>query len=241
VYWAWYFLEQQLHDGQAEWLLNAEATTNVLCTGNRWGKSFMVAARHLHRNFYKLGAEWRYIDPITGDVNLQDYRDCRYSTLHCAQGWDTVQLVWEPAWALCDKPRLKPFIKTRPRSGFINISMVNGAKWWFRTLGEAGQGVDGTSLYLISIDEAGWMQNLGWILDNVLRVRVADVQGMVDLVGTMKPGISRDFHREATLAAVYSGKKVTVDFDEWQKEREAKGQPLVGTRILPETAPGPDC
>jgi hypothetical protein len=219
-YWAWYFLEQQLHDGQIAWLENAEATTNVLTTGNRWGKSFMVAARHFHRCFYKIGAEWRYIDPVTKEVDLTSYHETKFHTLHTAQGWDTVQLCWDPMWALCDKPRLKPFIKSRPRSGYINIAMLNGSRIWFKTLGEQGQGVDGTSLYIISIDEAGWIENLGWILENVIRVRIADVQGMVDLVGTMKPGISQDFYREAVLAQVYTGTEVVVDFADWMKRRK---------------------
>jgi len=236
-YWSWYFLEQRLHDGQAEWIMNAEASTNVLATGNRWGKSFVCCVRHFHRCFYKLGAEWRYIDPIGEEVDTVAYRETKYHTLHCAQGWDTVQLVWDHAYTLCDRPRLRPFIKARPRSGLINIQFVNGSKWVFRTLGENGQGVDGTSLYLVSIDEAGWMENLKWILDNVVRVRVADVQGMVDLVGTMKPGISRDFFKEASLAAVYTGKEIFFDFEAWAKARE-EGD--AGARVLRETPAGPD-
>jgi hypothetical protein len=80
----------------------------------------------------------------------------------------------------------------------------------FRTLGNNASGVDGKSIYYLSIDEAGWITGLDEMMRNVLRIRIADVRGIIDLVGTFKPGISRDFYKMCVRASAYTG--VAIDF-----------------------------
>lgn len=220
-YWVETFLGQKLHAGQLEWMENAEATINVLPTANRWGKSHLIGIRHLYRAFYKMGSEWRWLGP-DGAADPQAFVKTKYKSLHCAQGWDTTALVWEEMLTLIALPGLAPFIKAAPRSMPPYIQLTNGAKILFRTLGPQGQGIDGTSLLYVSIDEAGWISNLKTIMDNVVLIRIADVQGMVDLAGTMKAGISRDFFQYAKRASVYTGRNITFDFAAWLKERAAQ-------------------
>jgi len=219
-----YFLGEVPHAGQLEWLNNAEASTNVGATANRWGKTFVQVIRHFHRGFYKIGSEWRWIDPVTGAADNEAYRATKYHTLHTAQGWDTAEMVWNDALAFTDKPNIRPFVRKIVRSNPMRIEFQNGWRWDFRTLGDDGSGVDGKSYYLITVDEAGWIRNLNEIMTNVLRLRTADVQGVIDLMGTFKPGISRDFYMHAKKAAVYTGRDIEFDFEDWLKRRKLEGK-----------------
>lgn len=205
-----YFLRRKLHDGQIEYCENGQASINVLATANRYGKTTLLAVRHYHDLFYKVGAEERYV--VDGQLDLERYLRTKYYTVHTAGLWDTAKLVWDDALKIIrESPRLQPFVKDSPRTLPPHITLQNGSRWLFRTLGDNGEGIDGHSFYRVSIDEAGWITNLETILNNVGRVRIADVGGCIDLVGTMKVGISRDFYRYANRASVYTGRKIAFD------------------------------
>lgn len=221
-FWVYFFLGERLHEGQLEWLLNANAQINVGATANRWGKSFVQMVRHFHKCFYKLGGESFYVKD--GEVDLDAYRNLRYETLHAAQGWETAEIVWGEAYKYSSKPTLQPFITKRPKSIPPHITFSNGSVWRFRTLGADGSGIDGKSFYLITIDEAGWVENLDKIVNNVARVRTSDVQGCVDLMGTFKPGVSRAFYGYAKKAAAHTGSNLEFDFEEWNKKRQQEGR-----------------
>ena len=188
-----YFLGRVPHPGQSHWHANANATFNVLPTSNRWGKTTAIVDRHYHHQMYKVGAEWRYLD-ADGKVDAEAFQKCRYRTVHTADLWDTASLVWEDALRLMRESKvLATFVKDAPLSKPPHIDFIFGGRWKFRTLGNDASGIDGDSYYLITVDEAGWISDLLEKINNVLRVRVADVRGKIDVVGTMKPGISRDF------------------------------------------------
>lgn len=209
-YFSHYFLRRQLHDAQADFVLDAEATVNLLATANRWGKTTVLTVRHCHKCFYKLGAEPRYFPE--GEFDADAFSRLKYYTIHCAGLWDTARLVWDDFHKIyAESARLGPFIKDAPRSLPPHVTFLNGSRWLFRTTGDKGEGIDGHSFYYISVDEAGWLTNLDEMMRNVLRIRVADVRGAIDLVGTMKPGISRDFFTYARRAGIATGKKVAFD------------------------------
>ena len=210
-----YFCDRKLHDGQAEWCENAEATINVLTTGNRYGKTSTLTIRHAHRCSYKIGAEPRYIDALAEGDLRPFYRE-KYRTVHAAGQWEQAKLVWEDALLMNqDAIRFRALIQQPPRRTLPpDIKFFNGATWRFRTLGDHGENIDGNSFYYISIDEAGWIRNLEEIMGNVLEVRVGDVRGVIDIVGTMKPGLSKDFYAYARRAAIHTGRKIAFDHRE---------------------------
>jgi hypothetical protein len=49
------------------------------------------------------------------------------------------------------------------------------------------------------------------MMRNVLKVRTADVRGRIVIVGTFKPGISRDFYKVCVRASAYTGKAISFD------------------------------
>jgi len=205
------FLNRTLHDGQLEYVTNANATVNCLATANRYGKTTLLSHRHFHSCIYKIGGESKYISE-DGVIDAKKFTEIRYNTVHTAGGWETAALVWDEAHKIMgESPRLEAFVKDKPRSKPPHIEFIHGARWKFRTLGHNAEGVDGNSFYLISIDEAGWIENLEEMMQNVLRVRVADVQGMIDIVGTFKPGVSKDFYKFCVRASAYTGKGLGFD------------------------------
>lgn len=210
AFFCFFFMGRKLHDGQAQWMVEAEAKVNALATSNRWGKTTLLCGRHLHRGMYKVGAEWRYTDEGFS-VDLDAFTSLKYETVHTAGEWEQAAFVWEDALKLIgENPRLSAFVKEQPRSKPPHIKGINGWKWLFRTLGNNASGIDGKSIYYLSIDEAGWITGLDEMMRNVLRIRIADVRGIIDLVGTFKPGISRDFYKICVRASAYTG--VAIDF-----------------------------
>lgn len=207
-YFCEFFMGRKLHDGQAEYMLNAEAKINCLATANRWGKTTVLTGRHLHRGTYKIGAEWRYMEP-DGSLNLDAFTSLKYETVHTAGEWEQAQYVWQDIQKLIiERQEVQALITDAPKSLPPFVRGLNGWKWMFRTLGHNASGVDGKSIYLLSIDEAGWIDNLDEMMRNVLRVRTADVRGVIDIVGTFKPGISRDFYKIAVRASASTGRSI---------------------------------
>jgi hypothetical protein len=222
------FLNRTLHDGQLEYVSHADATVNVLATANRYGKTTLLSHRHFHSCIYKIGGEPKYLD-AEGAMDVDKLVRLRYNTVHTAGGWETTALVWDEAHKIMGESRmLDAFIKDKPKSKPPHIEFIHGARWKFRTLGHNAEGVDGNSFYLISIDEAGWIENLETMMQNVLRVRVADVQGMIDIVGTFKPGVSKDFYKFAVRASAHTGKGLGFDHRD-QAEDETQAQDLDGS------------
>lgn len=206
-----YFLGRRPHPGQLDFITNSQATVNGLACANRFGKTTLLAGEHFHANIYKTGAEQRYLDDA-GAFQLDQFVKTRYRTVHTAGEWDQAAEVWEDAHKLItENPRLAAFVSDAPRSKPPHIEFINKAKWLFRTLGVNGSGVDGKSFYLLSIDEAGWITNLEEMMNNVLRVRVADVRGRIHIVGTFKPGMSKDFYKVCVRASAYTGAGLSFD------------------------------
>ena len=202
------------HPGQLKWLTEANATINALATSNRWGKTFVIPARHYHRCIYKIGAEQKYLDD-DGKVDVRKFLRTKYQTVHTGGEWETAALVFEESHKLLNEsPLLRSFLTAWPRSKPPHIDFTNGARWKFRTLGHDASGIDGNSFYLISVDEAGWIAGLEEKMRNVIRVRVADVGGVIDIVGTFKPGISKDFYKICVRAAVHTGEQLGFDHRE---------------------------
>lgn len=211
-FFSYTFLNRILHDGQLEYVENANATVNCLATANRYGKTTTLSHVHYHGNIYKTGGEPKYLDPETGAVIFDKWIRLRYNTIHAADLWETAALVWDEAYKIIDEsPRLQAFIKSRPKTLYPHFDFIHGSRWKFRTLGNDASGIDGNSFYIVSIDEAGWIEMLETMMGNVIRVRVADVRGVIHIVGTFKPGIAKDFYKFCVRASAYSGKGIAFD------------------------------
>lgn len=203
-----FFMGRSLHPGQLKFIENAKAKINCLATANRWGKTTELAGMHFHSGTYKEGAEFKYVNE-DGGMNLDAFTRLKYDTVHTAGEWEQAAFVWEDALKIIgENQRMQALVSAMPRSKPPFIKGIAGWKWMFRTLGTNASNIDGKSIYLLSIDEAGWIDNLDEMMRNVLRVRTADVRGRIVIVGTFKPGISRDFYKICVRASAYTGQAI---------------------------------
>lgn len=206
------FCKRKLHDGQCEWMEKANATVNVLATGNRFGKTSVVTVGHAHSCIYKIGGEHRYADR-DGVIDMEAMAALEYNTAHAAPSNELAKIVWQDFNRMRRaSPDLDVWVEQMPRTEPYNITFIHDACWRIRTVGDDASSLDGRSNYLISVDEAGWLVKLEEMMDNVLLLRVADVRGRIWLVGTMKPGeVSKGFYKYAIRAAAGMGQDLAIE------------------------------
>lgn len=237
----WFFLGCRPHPGQLEFAEGAQATVNALACSNRWGKTKLLPGLHYHAQIYKTGAESRYLLP-DGRVDQRAFQMLRYRTIHTADEWELAALVWDEALKmLSESEPLRAFVRDAPRSKPPHIDFSLGGRWKFRTLGANASGIDGDSYYLITIDEAGWITDLAEKMENVIRIRVADVRGRIVIVGTFKPGVSRDFYQTCVRAAAHCGRDIAFDHrGESESEIRTGGLDVGIRRLLEGVGVSPD-
>ena len=162
------------HPGQVTWLLNSTQAINVLVPGNRWGKSTIIAMKHIVKNVFKVG--------MTRESRR---RGDPYETISVSVSADQAEIVFKEAKRLLQAKTLRPLVKSFRSSPFPHIVFANGSVMHCRSAHDDGKYIDGHRYYYLSIDEAGWIVNLRNLMTNVILMRLAG-GGEIDLVGTPK-------------------------------------------------------
>lgn len=178
------------HAGQVRWLTHANQHINVLVPGNRWGKSTVMAMRHIWHNVFKVG------------MSADDRRNREpYETISVAMSADQAEIVFKEAKRLLAAPALKPLVRQTYVTPFPRIEFVNGAVMHCRSAHDDGKFVDGHRYSFLSVDEAGWIGNLRHLMNGVLLMRLAG-GGMIDLIGTPKGYNDLYFYAERGMRGV---------------------------------------
>ena len=167
---------KQPHPGQVTWLRNSNQPINTLVPGNRWGKSTVIAMKHIHKCVFKVG-----LPPMSA----RDWRDAEYETISVAMSADQAQIVFKEAKRLLQSKALRPLVKEFRSSPFPHIVFTNGSVMHCRSAHDDGKYIDGHAYRYLSIDEAGWIANLRFLMTNVILMRLAG-GGEIDLIGTPK-------------------------------------------------------
>lgn len=162
------------HPGQVTWLQNSNQPINVLVPGNRWGKSTIIAMKHIWKCVFKIGMTKEERD--RGDP---------YETISVAMSADQALIVFREAKRLLQHKTLRPLVKRFLSTPFPTIEFINGSIMNCRSAHDDGKYIDGHRYRYLSIDEAGWITNLRHLMANVILMRLAG-GGEVDLIGTPK-------------------------------------------------------
>lgn len=204
VYFAEWHLGICLHDGQKAWLRNADPvynpkTTrkNLLLPSNRWGKTVVLAVRHIRFDYYKIGLEGN--DDIV--------KDARYATLdlspHSAQITSCYNYILdilqnkfptfqrdEQGNILLDKPKVANKCRigdfyaghnsTKNQIYFNNNTMFAGLS----TGEDMGASAQGKTYGLITYDECVLSHHLQDELFGRIFSRTFDLNAPIDLVST---------------------------------------------------------
>jgi hypothetical protein len=164
------------HPGQVTWLENSTQAINVLVPGNRWGKSTVIAMKHIWKAFTKHKVVLR-----PGETWLT----AEYETISVSVSADQAEIVFKEVKRLLAHPVIAPFVTSIRSTPFPTIKLWNGAIINCRSAHDDGKYIDGHAYRYVSIDEAGWIKNLRHLMDGVILMRLAG-GGDVDLIGTPK-------------------------------------------------------
>lgn len=170
------FLWSGPHPGQRTWLNNSIFPINTLVPGNRWGKTYVIAMKHIHHNVFKKGLP--AMDP-------QKWMLEPYQTVSTAPSFDQAGLVYKAARQLLATEQMKPLVRKFRATPFPSIEFWNGSVMHVRSLHDDARYVDGHGYRYLSVDEAGWIPNLRKLVDSVLLMRLAG-GGSLDFIGTPK-------------------------------------------------------
>ena len=172
VYFARAFLDFEPHPGQIRWLENSAGSENALVTGNRWGKSEIQAVKLLHRALFQ-------DSPLASDV--KDYYRC--ANVSITQ--DQAGIIFAKATALISRSRpLKAMVRSIKQTPFPHIEFKNGSEIWARSSYNRGEYLLGHDFDYINFDEAAYEPFGEWVVDGVIKLRLADRQGTLDFSST---------------------------------------------------------
>lgn len=164
------------HPGQAKFLTDGMEYINVLTPGNRFGKSTVIAIRHLWHAFTKRGVR---------AASRDEWERAEYNTISISHSADQAEIVYRMAERMCRNPVLRPWVARTYETPFPTIKFANGAEMTCRSAHDNGKYVDGHAYRYVSIDEAGYIADLKHLVNSVILFRLAG-GGMLDLIGTPK-------------------------------------------------------
>ncbi|HEX9015551.1 MAG TPA: hypothetical protein VF960_06035 [Chloroflexota bacterium] len=170
------FLPKKPHPGQATWLRNSVQPINVLVPGNRWGKSTIIAEKHIWKCVFKVGIKVR---------SRAEWKAAEYETISVAMSADQAAIVFREAKKLLKDSPLRVLVKAMRSTPFPHIIFANGSVMHCRSAHDDGKYIDGHAYRYLSIDEAGWIPMLKTLMTNVIVMRLAG-GGEIDLIGTPK-------------------------------------------------------
>lgn len=170
------FLPKKPHPGQTKWLYGSVNNINTLVPGNRWGKSTIIAEKHIWKNIFKVGL---------GPMSRAAWKAAEYETISVAMSADQAAIVFKEAKKLLKDSPLRVLVKAMRSTPFPHIIFANGAIMHCRSAHDDGKYIDGHAYRYLSIDEAGWITNLKSLMTNVIVMRLAG-GGEIDLIGTPK-------------------------------------------------------
>lgn len=172
VYFARVFLNLNPHQGQVRWLRNSTGSENALVTGNRWGKSQIQAVKLLHRAVFQ-------IRPIEGDID--DYYRC--ANVSITQ--DQAGIIFAKMVNLINRSRpLTALLKNIRQTPFPHIVFKNGSEIWARSTQNRGEYLLGHDFDYVNFDEAAYEPFGEWLVDGVIKLRLADRDGALDFSST---------------------------------------------------------
>jgi|WetSurMetagenome_2_1015567.scaffolds.fasta_scaffold27644_5 hypothetical protein len=170
------FLPKKPHPGQQLWLTNSTKSINTLVPGNRWGKSTIIAEKHIWKCIFKHGIKAK---------TKEEWKNAEYETISVAMSADQAAIVFKEAKKLLKDSPLSVLVKAIRATPFPHIIFANGSVFHCRSAHDDGKYIDGHAYRYLSIDEAGWITNLKSLMTNVIVMRLAG-GGEIDLIGTPK-------------------------------------------------------
>ncbi len=172
VYFAKSFLKINPHEGQAKWLNNSTGVENALVTGNRWGKSQIQAVKLIHRAIFQ-------IRPTKFD------KPGYYRCANVSITQDQSSIIFLKVIDLLGRSNhLMALVHSIKQTPFPHIEFKNGSELWARSTNNRGEYLLGHDFDYINFDEAAYEPFGEWVVDGVIKMRLADRGGTLDFSST---------------------------------------------------------
>lgn len=183
-----------LHPGQLKWIWFSNKRLNILRPGNRFGKTLVTAIKHIWHCMCKPKLdgkvltydEWLRVEYNTlnfgptyelGRGALMLARDIVQGNILLPDGSTNQSMLKD--WAIVDD---------RSEANVLpSLEFKTGAKMFGRSMNEMGVAFKMRKLAYISGDECADVPNLWTFTNNTLLMRVVDMDGSIDFVGTPQP------------------------------------------------------
>ena len=168
------FLEVEPHDGQVEWLTNSVKPENLLCTGNRWGKSLVQAIKIIHRCVFRIR-------------KLKYDRAGRYTAVNASITMDQAKIIFHNVLRLIKgKPLMEALVNCVRWSPYPRLYFANGSVFTARSTQNRGEHLLGNDYDYFNFDEVAFELHPEYVLGEVITMRLADKEGVLDLTSTPK-------------------------------------------------------
>lgn len=204
----------KLHPGQVRYARKVMARgvdgwrpayhTIALSSGNRAGKTMVLAIVIMHSCIFKLGM----MPPLDSEKDRRRWQRASYMWFHFAIQQEIAELVYTEITNIlqgthvaqknngCPLSEMMPSVAVWDKKfngdyrWIVFDARLGGAEIHFRTTAEKGVGTLGRDMHGISFDEAGLERNLTWIVDNVMHLRRLGTGGQLLLVSTPEEGLT---------------------------------------------------
>ena len=168
------FLEVEPHEGQIKWLTESTRPENLLCTGNRWGKSLVQAVKIVHRCIFRIR-------------KLKYDSSGRYTVVNASITMDQAKIIFHNVLRLIKgRPLMELLVNCVRWTPYPRLYFANGAVFTARSTQNRAEHLLGNDYDFFSFDEAAFELHPDYVLDEVIAMRLADREGMLDLVSTPK-------------------------------------------------------
>jgi len=155
-----------LHPGQLKWLKNSITPENLLVTGNRWGKSFVSAVKIVHHAIYRPR-------PLRYDTSG------RYRVVTASITQDQANIIFDEVVRLVRQSKLvAPLVASQTRSPYPRLVLGNGSMIEARSTQNRGEYLLGHDYDLFIFDEVAFETDPDYVVEEVIRMRLADRAGM---------------------------------------------------------------
>ncbi len=172
VYFSQVVLGITPHPGQKAWLRRSTKGSNLLATGNRWGKSYVQAIKILHRAIFRIR-------------DMANDGDGHYNIVAASITQDQANIIFNAAVRMVRmNTLLSPLLKSVVRSPYPKAIFGNDSVITARTTQNRGHYLLGNDYDFFSFDEAAFEGDPEYVINDVIMMRLTDRNGSLDLIST---------------------------------------------------------
>jgi hypothetical protein len=145
---------------------------NLLVTGNRWGKSFVSAVKIVHHALFRIR-------------DLKYDRALRYRIVTASLTLDQARIIFDTVARLFQEQFIiKNLIRRMVVTPYPRLYLGNGAIIEARSTQRRGEYLLGNDYDYFVYDEVAYDDDAEYVVNNIIKMRLADRMGKLDLVST---------------------------------------------------------